>query len=299
MKRMLLKPLSASILYVTAATALMAQDGQPANDYASAAPSEPLKVNTEAWDSFISFNGERIMGDPADHQYVPSLTYYTSYASAGKRIARDTIVPSFSTSGPLFGGDGYGTFSGVLPFDSQYAKQFNGIGGWKYHLMEKIDIDVGGGFGLYDKNSFGEGQPNGFGSWYRSKLYLGFIGDFMLQPAAYFVYDTQLEQVQGVFGISEKWNLAENWDLFAEARAGYLNANSYFGDSGPPAGGKWQNGYAYVLTSLEINWTPFKNAKVGLGVSYTANNDGTTGFANIDMGPEDTVYGKFSLSYAF
>ncbi len=278
---------------------LVAQDGQPAGQYASSAPDEPLSVNTEAWDSFISFNGDRILGDPSEHKYVPGATYYTSYTSVGKRIAGDAIVPSFSTSGPLFGGDGYGTFSGVLPFDGQYTEQFNGIGGWKYHLMEHLDVDVGGGLGIYADNSFGEGQPNAFGSWYRSKFYFGFIGDVMLQPAIYFTYDSQLEQAAGVFGISERWQLAEDWAFFWEGRVGYLNANSYFGDSGPPAGGKWQNGYAYWLTAIELTWDVIENGAIAIGAGYTGNNDGKVGFAGIDLGPEDTFYGKVSISYSF
>ncbi|WP_309398695.1 hypothetical protein [Cerasicoccus maritimus] len=296
---MLTKSLHATTLYLFSGLTLFAQDGQPASSAASAAPEEPFKVNTEAWDSFISFNGDRILGDPSQHQFTPSVTYYTSYTTAGKRIARDSIMPSIATSGPLFGGDGYGAFTGVIPFDSQYTNQFNAVGGWKYNLTEYIDVDVGGGFALYDKNSFGEGQPSALGSWYRSEFYFGLIGDFLLHPAAYIVYDSNLEQVEGVIGVSQRWELAQEVYFFWEGRLGYLNANSYFGYDGPAGVGKWQNGYAYWLTAVEVSWEVIKNGTIAIGGGYAGNNDGTIGLRSIDMGPENTFYGKVSISYSF
>ncbi|GHC05914.1 hypothetical protein [Cerasicoccus arenae] len=293
------KPLIVSALLTLTLSSLYAQNLQPAGDVASAPPDEKFAVNTEAWDSFISFNGARIMGDPADHMFVPSASYYTSYTSVGKRLSKSTIVPSFSTSGPLFGGDGYLTLSGVLPFDGDDTYQFNTLGGWKYRLLEYLDIDVGGGLALYDQNSFGAGQPSQLGSYYRSAFFFGIIGRLPLNPAAYVTYDSQLEQVQAIVGVSETWKLAEEWTLFAEARLGQLSSQSYLGDSKSPVSGKWRNGYTYWLTTAEISWTPIKNGTIAAGIGYTGNNDGTRGIENIDLGPENTVYGKFSIAYSF
>ncbi|MGE9295173.1 MAG: hypothetical protein ACQKBV_02655 [Puniceicoccales bacterium] len=294
------KLLSSTLLITIASVApLCAQDGRPATDVATPAPGGAMGVNTEAWDSFISFNGQRIFGKPSDQQLIPAVTYFTSFTSSGKRIAKNTIVPSFSTSGPMFGGQGYMTIQGVIPFESEYVAQFNTNGGWKYNLVEWLDIDVGGGFAFYDENSFGEGQANPNGSYYRSKIYLGFIGKMLFDPAAYVVYDSQLQQVNLVAGLSETYEISDDWSIFGEGRFGYLSSQSYFGDSRSPISGKWSNGYAYWLLSADIQWTPFDGAALTAGIGYTGNNDGTVGVDLIDMGPENTVYGKFSFSYSF
>ncbi len=278
---------------------VFAQDARPANDFASAPPDSSFAVNTEAWDSFVSFSGQRIMGDPADHSYTLEASYYSSFTSVGKRLSKSTFAPSFATSGPLFGGDGYATISGVVPFDSDDTYQVGFTGGWKYRLLEHLDVDVGGGMSFFDKNSFGAGQPYSLGSYYRSALYFGFIARIPLHPAAYVVYDTQLEQVQAIVAISEVWQLAEDWSVYAEARAGQLSSNSYLGHSEDPFYGKWRNGYTYWLTAAELSWTPIKNGKISAGIGYTGNNDGTVGLNGVDLGPENTVYGKVSVSYSF
>ncbi|MEO0797091.1 MAG: hypothetical protein AAFX93_18195 [Verrucomicrobiota bacterium] len=289
-----------SFLTLAAAGSLLAQDGIPASDAASQAPdNKPFAVNTEAWDSFVSFNGERIFGDPKEHNFIPAVAYYSSYTVSGKRVAKSTIVPSFSTNGPMFGGEGYGTITGVLPLEGDFVNQLNFNGGWKYNLMEYLGLDVGGGFSFYSENSFGDGQPNQFGSYYRNKIYFGLIGRVPLSPAAYAVYDMQLEQIKFVAGVSETIDLAEDWSIFGEGRFGYASANSYLGDSRAPLAGKWSNGYAYWLLSADLRWNAYKGLVLTAGVGYTGNNDGTRGIANIDLGPENTVYGKFSVSYSF
>jgi len=292
-------PLLAFIL-AAHAVALHAQDGRPASDVASPAPSDSLAINTEAWDSFISFNGQRIFGDPKEHRFVPAVTYYSSYTNAGKRISKSTVVPSFSTSGPMFGGEGYLTLEGVLPFESDETYQFTTNGGWKYHLLEWVDIDVGGGLAFYDKNSFGEGQPSNFGTYYRGKIYGGLIGRILFNPAGYVVYDNQLEAVNLVAGLSETYEINDDLSIFGEGRFGYMSSGSYFGNSEPFLVGKWRNGYAYWLLSADLQWrTPVKGLAVTGGIGYTGNNDGATGVLLIDLGPENTVYGKFSVSYTF
>lgn len=297
---MIAKTSIVALLFSCSAGSLLAMDMQPANDFASAPPAEGgMAINTEAWDSFVSFNGQRIMGDPADHSYVPQAAYYTSYTSVGKRLAKSTFVPSFASSGPLFGGDGYMTLTGVVPFDSDDTYQISFTGGWKYRLLEHLDIDIGGGLAFFDKNSFGAGQPYNLGSYYRNAIYLGFVARLPLNPAAYVVYDSQLEQVQMVVGISESWELAEDWTLFAEARGGQLSSKSYLGHSEDPFYGKWSNGYTYWMTGADLTWTPFDKAAITVGVGYTGNNDGTTGINGVDLGPENTVYGKVSISYSF
>lgn len=289
------------MLTLSATAPAWAQDGRPATGSASAAPSGEgaFAVNTEAWDSFISFNGQRILGDSSEHNFIPAVTYFTSYTQSGKRIAKNTIVPSFTSTGPLFGGEGYGTVTGVVPFESQYVAQFNANGGWKYNLTDWLDIDVGGGLAFYDENSFGEGQANPNGSYYRSKMYFGFIGEVLFDPAAYVVYDNQLQQLNFVTGLSETWEIIENVTIYVEGRFGYLSSRSYLGNSRDPVAGKWRNGYAYWLTTGDIQWRPFDGATLTAGVGYTGNNDGTVGISNIDLGPENTVYGKFSFSYSF
>jgi len=294
---MLFKTSIAACSLTLVAASLYAQDGQPANEENASSPSGG--INTEAWDSFISFNGERIMGKPSQHDYTIQAAYYSSYTSVGKRLAKSTFLPAFATSGPMFGGDGYATLSGVVPFDSDDTYQIGFTGGWKYRLLEYLDVDVGGGLIFYDKNSFGAGQPYNLGSYYRGPLYFGFIGHFPLHPAIYVVYDTQLEQLQVVVGVSESWELAEDWTLFAEARLGQLSSNSYLGDSEDPLYGKWRNGYTYWKAAADLTWTPWESFAITAGIGYTGNNDGTVGINGVDLGPENTVYGKISVGYTF
>lgn len=291
------KPVSLAFTFTLTASALFAQDGRPAGDAASAPPSSG--VNTEAWDSFISFNGDRIMGDPSEHSFTPSATVYSSFTSVGKRINKGAVIPAFSTSGPLFGGDGYATLSGVIPFESGNTYQIGFVGGWKYRLLEWLDVDVGGGMAFYDKNAFGAGQVSNLGSYYRSALYFGLIVPVPLNPSVYAVYDTQLEQFQVIISISERMDLTDNLSLFVEARGGQLSSQSYLGGSEAPIGGKWKNGYTYWLTAASLDWEVIENTTVSVGVGYTGNNDGTVGIYGLDLGPENTVYGSVGLSYTF
>jgi len=292
------KLLTASLLVATAAAPMLAQDGRPASKVASPAPDNPFSINTEAWDSFVSLDGQRILGDPDQHRFIPAVTYFTSYTVSGKRIAKSTAVPSFTTTGPMFGGQGYLTLRGVLPFDSDETAQFTTDGGWKYHLFEWLDINAGGGLAFYDQDSFGEGQPTPFGSWYRSKIYAGLIGRIVFNPAGYVVYDSELEQVNFVTGLSEEYEINDELSIFGEARFGYASSSDYLGNT-TVFTGKWKNSYAYWLTSADLKWTPLKGLAVTAGLGYTGNNDGSTGILLIDLGPENTLYGKFSVSYAF
>lgn len=284
-----------------------AQDAVFASKVASEATGpEWYSVNTEAWDSFVSLDTERMFGTWDQQGFEVATGFDSEFVYWGKKIAGNTFTPEFTWTGPLFGGESYTSLIGVLPTDSRYGKQLWIYGGWRYHLTPMFDVDIGGNVVLADKNMYGPGVVNAYGWKQRGNLYFGLIAHLPLQPSIYGIYDFDLGQSTLQLGLEHQFDLGDlagfhGFFFEVEGTYGWLQANSWFGGDRAPAGGQWRNSYSYWQLSGDLAYLFDWGAKVSVGVRYSGNNDGTgpNGFNNLDLGPDQMVWFHARVSFSF
>ncbi len=296
-----------------AVTQLHAQDGEPAGRYATLPTGENWDewddVNIDAWDSFESGDMERWFGRTDQQTFVVDFRYESQTVIWGTQAAQQSILPRFQWLGPLFGGDGYTSVEGILPLDSEYTQQLWIYGGWKYHLIPNVDIDVGGNIVMANNKNYGPGIPTPWGSGWsqRGTVYMGFIGDFFLHPSAYFIYDFDLDQKTLLLGLEQDWDLHDllgapkGLKLDLQMRFGWLQANGWLGPGRSPQGQQWRNGYCYMTSKLDLVYEMDNGVSMYVGVRHAMNNDGTgpEGISGISMGPDNMVWFGAGVGYEF
>ena len=77
---------------------------------------------------------------------------------------------------------------------------------------------------------------------------------------------------------------------------GYLSAQDYAGDQSAPS---WGNGYVYGGVTGDLVYNFNENVSASAGVRWSANNDGSTGYAGGDMGPQENLWFGTSLGFAY
>lgn len=306
--------LTTLLLLAAPALSLFGQDGITAGEYAYEPPAgenwdDWSDVNTEAWDSFVSFDAERCFGTWEDQGFALNLDYESENVIWGTKTAQETFLPEFVWLGPLFGGEGYTSVKGIIPLQSGATQQMFIYGGWRYNLTPKFDIDIGGNIVLATNQNYGPGIPTPWGSGWsdRGTVYLGIIGDFFMHPSVYFDYDFMLDQKNVLLGIQQDWDLheelglPEGLELDFQARFGWLSANAWLGNGRTPTGNQWRNGYVYATTQLDLIYHITEALSTSVGVRYAWNNDGSgpVGPGGIDMGPESMVWFGAGIGYEF
>ncbi|MEM8549289.1 MAG: hypothetical protein AAGF10_00715 [Verrucomicrobiota bacterium] len=293
---------------------LNGQDGLPANEFATTPTGADWDawddINPDAWDSFESFEMERWFGRLDQQAFVVEMDYESQTVIWGTQAAQQSVRPRFKWLGPLFGGGGYTSVEGIIPFDAEFTQQLWIYGGWKYHLTPDVDIDIGGNIVLTDNQNWGPGvlTPGGSGWSDRGTVYLGFIGSFFLHPSAYFIYDFELDQKIVLLGIQEEWDLNEHFSAVPEgfflnfqSRFGWLQANGWLGDGRTPSGQQWRNGYLYMTNNLDVIYRFEEGVYLSVGFRHAMNSDGTgpNGINGIDTGPDNMVWFGARVGYAF
>lgn len=281
---------------------LRGQNGQPALADFATEPSADA-VNTEAWDSLTSWDSERIFGRWSDQEVTLNFEYRSEYSLWGKKIAGQSFVPSIDLVGPLFGGESYTSVLAILPEDDFYAQQLWFSGGWKYHLLSSLDIDIGGDFVFANENLVGAGVPAPFGWKQRGTFYVGLIGRIPFHPSVYGVYDFDLGQSILRLGLYEQWELGDNFFVEGLARVGWLQANSSLAGDRAPDGTQFRNSYLYGELELNLIYDyseRIDGLKFQVGVGYAGNNDGSgLVLGTVSLDPDQQLWFQSKVSYGF
>jgi hypothetical protein len=286
---------------------LQAQDGRLATVGASPADGPAwYSVNPEAWDSFVSFNGDRMFGKANQHVFVATVNFDTTQVRWGKKIATQTFQPEIKILGPMFGGEGYSHIVGALPVDQQYADALYLLGGWKYHLTPVVDIDIGGSAVFYDKAIYGPGIPALLGgSKTAGSIYLGFIGRTLLEPSVYIIYEPVFDQYTVQTGIFHAFDLAglsgvQGLGFEVGSTLGWLNANRWNGKN-QVNGGNWRNSYVYWENKGDLVYRPNAGLTLRAGIGWALNNDGNgnNGIVGTSLGPDNNLWFRTGIEFRF
>jgi hypothetical protein len=262
-------------------------------------------VNPEAWDSFVSFNGQRIFGKGDQQDFTVGVDYTNRPIRYGKKAGGSSVLPEFTWVGPLFGGEGYTAVGGTLPLESPYAQELDAIGGWRYHLTDWTDIDIGGNLLFYNKSVQGSGLPAPWGTKSAGDIYVGFTGRVISRPAIYYSYDPTFGRsilsgrVSHVLDLGDLLGV-EGLYLGGKLEVGLLQANVYNGGN-KVAGQNWRNGYVFFQASLDADYEVYHGVYLRLGGTWAVNNDGSgsTGIAGTNLGPDNNVSFHGGIMYAF
>lgn len=236
---------------------------------------------------------------------------YTKFQSElvmwGKKIASESFTFGFSDKGKLFGGEGYTDIFFLCPINNDYARQFYLLTGWKYNLTKYVDIDIGGNITYSDDKIAGPGFVTNLGTHSQGDIFVGLIGNCLLSPFIYGIYNFEYDQTELRIGIRENYNL----DKFLPIKGLWLNFFAYYGlinanrfngqDANPITHTYWKNSYSYVQTELSLSWQIDDNwgVSLGLGVAYNTGSDTQAGFENIDNSPDSNVYTTCGVAYKF
>lgn len=107
--------------------------------------------------------------------------------------------------------------------------------------------------------------------------YKGF--EEILTPSVSVAYNFNLQQLTTEFAITRSFDLGQfginGFEINLAAYAGYVDARRYNGDNRQNGVERWYNGYAYVGGTADLAYNISPSAKVGVGIRYAHNNDGT------------------------
>ncbi len=262
-------------------------------------------VNSEAWDSFASFDTTRMFGKGSQQDFTVGVDYVSRPILYGKKAGGASMVPEFTWVSPLFGGEGYSSVTGTLPLHSPYAEELDATGGWRYHLMEWTDIDIGGNLLFYNKSVQGSGLPATWGTKSAGDIYVGFTGRVISHPAIYFSYDPTFGRSILSGRLSHVLDLGDllgvkGLYLGGKLEVGVLEADVYNGGN-KVAGQNWRNGYAFFEASLDVDYEVYHGVFLRIGGTWGVNNDGSgsNGIAGTNLGPDDNLSFHGGIMYSF
>jgi hypothetical protein len=262
-------------------------------------------VNPDAWASFTSGNFTRMFGSGKQQDFTVSADYTSRVITYGKKSAGKAILPDATWVGPLFGGEGYTGVSGVLPLQSPDAQKLAAKGGWRYHLTDWVNIDIGGNVILYNKSVLSSGAPVPYGAKSSSPIWVGFTGRFISSPALYITYDPIFEQTLETISVEHVFDMGQlacipNLHLGAKLLVGALQADEYNGGN-KVLGHNWRNGYTYGELELNADYELFHNVYLRAGATWALNTDGSgsNGIAGTNLGPDDNLAFHAGVLYAF
>ena len=281
-----------------------AQEGTLAGRTASPAPgTQWWEVNSEAWDSFASFDGERIFGRSDQYDFDIAVAFESEYSLWGRQVSQQAIVPEFVSRSPLFGGEGYAVLNAVVPLDSSpFATQLHLLGGWKYHLTPILDVDIGGDFAFYDDDVTGPGLPADNGGTFFSPFYVGLLGRVFLTPSLYFSFEPDLQQVSIIAGLDQSFDLkpvtgVAGLSFTLHATAGWLDATAWRGNDGPR---DLRISYTYWDIRGDLKYALTKNLSTSIGIRYAGNDDDDgERLGGVDLGNNEMLWGGVGLRYSF
>jgi len=295
-------------LFSAFSSVLFAQEaGLPIYGIKEFTPENWYSINSATLDSVVDFDFYEAFGlEKNTHLIGIQGVYMSSHIVKGKRAADSTFMVEFFDRGPLFAGEGYWNFQGFLPEDSQFAKEFNILGGWKYNLTEFLVFDIGGNVTLSDKKVNADGRPAkhyGEGEDVFGDVYFGLIGDCFLEPFVYFIYDFTFYQKEFRGGFAPKFDLEpltaiEGLSLEILTYGAYTVADRF---SGRNQGDYWHNSYTYFYGRTDLVWASGNGLRFSAGVGYTYNNDGSefAGPRNSELGSDSNVFFRCSIGYSF
>lgn len=99
-------------------------------------------------------------------------------------------------------------------------------------------------------------------------------------PSLYFHYNIDLQQLTTEAALRRSFKGDEfgiaGFELILAGFVGFVDADAYNGDQRAPGVEKWSNAYTYWGGSADVAYNVTNAAKVGVGIRYTHNNDGTS-----------------------
>lgn len=262
---------------------------------------DPFYVNPVAITGLSEKPLTQLLGIDVEHCTSLNVEYASNMVSDGMRTSNNTFALSLLDRGELFGGDGYTELDAYLPTDSQFARMYRFLGGWKYNLTKDLHVDLGGTLIYASKRISGAGIT-GAGTHFTGDIYAGLIFESLLNPFAYYCYNFDYDSNKITIGVNPKFDLSnitniENLSLEIEAYCGYVKANRWTADDRID-GALPHNNYFYVQTEAQLVYVLANRWRFTIGGGY-AHNDGARDIKNLSNSPNNLLWINTSIGFIF